>query len=42
MPELDTETINAVLRVIEEELRKYQAGSEAAAALWALKERLSD
>ena len=35
----DVATINAVLKVIAAEINKYPPESEAAAALWKLKER---
>jgi hypothetical protein len=38
---MDIETINAVLKIIDEMLKDYPPGSEGALALWKLKERLS-
>lgn len=39
---MDVETVNAILRLLEEELQKYPPDSEAALALWAFMERLSE
>lgn len=39
--DLDVVTLNAVMKVLSEELAKYPPDSQAALALWKFKERLS-
>jgi len=38
---IDVDTLNEILRIIEEEIQKYAPGSPESIALWRLKERLS-